>query len=560
MHYKNFTTASYAPAMYLKDNSVSQLKDDIEKIECYLKLDKLYLETFRADILVPREKMNELIAMYSEKGYKLSGGITTATAGTLMGAMCYTNPETRKLLGEVAYYTAELFDEVMLDDFYFTNCRCELCIKAKGDRSWAAFRLELMNDISENIIIKNCRAARSDANIIIKFPNWYESFANCGYNLQDAPPMFDMLYTGTETRDPSYTQQNLARYLSYFLPRLTENIKPGKNGGGWYDLFECNLDDYLQQAYLTLFSKCKEQMMFCIPLLSGFPVYTAAAGAAYDTLDPFVGMLGEPVGIACYEPYHCTDNISGERHLYDFLGMLGIALEPYPTYPDKANVVFLTESSARDEDIVSKMKKTLLGGGNVFITSGLYKALAGKIEDIMPLVVSDKKVTTDTFKSNGFGQNNGTYEKALSDITISHVDYNTNDVWMMSAAMTEHYSHPMLLCGTYGSGKFYVFTTPDSPDSLYKLPAGVINCLRGELDLPVTLECGAGVGLFTYDNNTFIIQSFLTRPEKVRMRFEKTVELEMLSGTSRFNKPVKIDDNTYEVFLHPGRYAIMKYS
>ena len=369
--------------------------------------------------------------------------------------------------------------------------------------------------------------------------------------------MFDMVYTGTETRDQTYTQQNLARYLSYFLPRLMENIKPGKNGGGWYDLFECSLEDYLQQAYLTLFSKCKEQMMFCLPLLSNLPAYTAAAGAVYDELDPVIGMLGNPVGIACYEPYHKNDNHSGERHLYDFLGMLGIPLEPYPEYPASAPVVLLTEASARDCVIVDKMKATLKNGGSVFVTSGLYKALEGKIEDIMPVFITDKKVTTNSFKSNGFGMNNGAFETSRVDITVPHVDYNTNDVWMMSAAMTSHYSHPMLLCGTYDKGKLYVLTIPDSPDSLYNLPSGVLTRIRNELNLPVTLECGGGIGLFTYDNRMFILQSFLTRPEKVKVHLEEPGELELVSGFGRFTL-TKINDTLYEVFLQPGKNSIFK--
>ena len=558
MHYKSFSTATYAPAGYLQDNSIEQLRNDLDKLARYVKVDKVYLETYRSNVLIERSKMEEIIALYKEKGYTLSGGITTSVMGTLMGAMCYTSPETRKLLGEVAYYTAELFDEVMLDDFYFTNCRCQSCIDAKGNRDWASFRLELMNDISENVIIKNAKAARPDVTVIIKFPNWYDSFASCGYNLKDESPMFDMLYTGTETRDQTYTQQNLARYLSYFLPRLTENIKPGKNGGGWFDLFECNIEEYLQQAYLTLFSKCREQMLFCLPLLTGLPTYAAALGAAYDELDPFIGQLGEPVGVACYEPYHIKDNHTGERHLHDFLGMLGIPLEPYPYYPSKAPVVLLTEAAARDAEIVSHIKNTLINGSNVFVTSGLYKALEGKIEDIFPVTVTDKSITADTFKSNGFGQNNGGFEKSRHAVTIPQVDYNTNDVWMLSAAMSSHYSHPMLLCGTYHSGKLYVLTIPNSPDDLYNLPAGMLTRLRSEMDLPVTLECGGGIGLFTYDNNTFIIQSFLTRPEKMRIHLKDDSELEVLAGISRFHKPVKVAEKTYELYLHPGRYAILK--
>ena len=43
MHYKNFTTVTYAPAGYLNDNSIEQIKADIEKAGRYIKLDKIYL-------------------------------------------------------------------------------------------------------------------------------------------------------------------------------------------------------------------------------------------------------------------------------------------------------------------------------------------------------------------------------------------------------------------------------------------------------------------------------------------------------------------------------------
>ena len=134
MHYRNFLTVTYAPAGYLNDNSLEQIKADIEKVGKYIKLDKIYLETYRSEILVEREKMEAIKALFIEKGFAVSGGITTTVKKTLMGSMCFTDPENRKRLGEIAAYTAQLFDEVILDDFYFTNCRCEACIKAKGSR------------------------------------------------------------------------------------------------------------------------------------------------------------------------------------------------------------------------------------------------------------------------------------------------------------------------------------------------------------------------------------------------------------------------------------------
>ncbi len=558
MHYKSFRNATYAPAAYVKESSLEKIKADIEKVGKYVKLDKIYLETYRSSVTVEREKMEAVKKLFTDSGYQVSGGITTTVAGPLMGSMCFTDPENRKKLGEVVALTAELFDEVILDDFYFTNCRCEACIKAKGERDWATFRLALMQDISENVILKNAKAANPNVHMIIKFPNWYESFQACGYNTEEEPPVFDSIYTGTETRDPHYTHQNLPRYLSYFLPRWMEHIKPGKNGGGWYDLFECDLEDYVQQAYLTVFAKCRENMLFCFPLLARFPLYTAAAGAFYDEIDPVAAQLGEPVGVACYKPFHSP----GERHLYDFVGMLGIPLEPYPAYPADAPVVFLTADAAWDGDLVGKIKKSLLAGKKVIITSGLYSALAEKgIREILPLDVTNRKVTSDIFTNNGFGQNSHAISKAAAPITMPRVTYNTNDFWVMSAVLTPHDSHPLLLRGSYGEGWLYVLTVPETFADLYNLPAETLTLLRGELELPVTIECGGKIGLFLYDNDTFIVQSFAKLPEEVTVRINRSgATLTPLNDTLRLPQKARSGDeeSVFTVSLLPGHYAAFK--
>jgi len=565
MHYKNFITVTYAPAGYLNDKTLEQLKEDIDKTAKYIKLDKIYLETYRSEILIERKKMEAIKKLFIENSYQVSGGITTTVTRTLMGSMCFTNPENRKRLGEIAAYTAELFDEVILDDFYFTNCRCESCIKTKGNKSWAEFRLALMQEFSENVIIKNAKKANPKVSVVIKYPNWYDSFQANGYNLEEQPKVFDAVYTGTETRDPHFTHQNLPRYLSFFLPRLLERIKPGKNGGGWYDLFECSIEDYLQQAYLTLFAKCREQMLFCLPLLFNATPYSAAAGAFYDEADLFMDKLGEPAGVACYKPYHSF----GERLVHEHLGMCGIPLDPYPYYPKDAKTIFLTADAAWDADIINKIKQSLLNGSKVIITSGLYKKLsqtkseANGIEDILPIEITDRKITTDNFTNSAFGRNNSGLVKSFGSVTIPHVAYNENDLWVLSSALTPYASHPMLLSGAYGAGSLCVLTIPDDPAELYKLPAETLTMIRREMNLRVTLECCGRVGLFLYDNDTFIVQSFVDRLEFVRICINTpNAKLTPITQTQwmRPLKQVRISEteSVFEAPIMPGRFSVFK--
>ena len=59
----------------------------------------------------------------------------------------------RARLKEVSEYTASLFDEFIIDDFFFTQCMCEDCVREKGDRSWEEFRLAKMMEVSRDLII-----------------------------------------------------------------------------------------------------------------------------------------------------------------------------------------------------------------------------------------------------------------------------------------------------------------------------------------------------------------------------------------------------------------------
>ena len=49
----------------------------------------------------------------------------------------------------------------------------------------------------------------------------------------------------------------------------------------------------------------------------------------YSKLDKIVGQLGEPIGLKTYIPF----NSQGEDHLEDFLGMIGIPMEPVCEFP-----------------------------------------------------------------------------------------------------------------------------------------------------------------------------------------------------------------------------------
>ncbi|MDP4093977.1 MAG: permease [Bacillota bacterium] len=565
MSYKNFGLAIYCTVGDLtRIDDIDIFAKKFEFMEKHLQIDKVYLETYRGGLFIEKEKMLKIKEFFNKKGIKTSGGITTTVEPktSLMGAFCYTTQSNLDYLRNVVEFTAGLFDELILDDFYFTNCRCESCIAAKGSRSWSEFRTDLMRDVSENYIIKPAKKINPNINVIIKFPNWYENYQDSGYNLKDQPKQFDMIYTGTETRDPENTQQHLPRYLSYFVMRYLENVKPGKNGGGWFDPFGCtySLNSYAEQAYLTLFSKPKEVTLFCLGMLlmNEYRIFVPMAGYVFETVDSFIDNLGNPQGVACYLPYHSYK----EDYLHNYVGMLGIPLEPQPDYPSDSDVMFLTASAAFDKDLVSKIKASLREGKRIFITSGLLSELEGKgLEEITSIRSTGRKAYVNTFAVEGGVCSFKNHYKSAEKFIIPQIDYATNDSKQVIVAMDGDNNFPVLLESRFGKGYLYVLAIPDNFSDLYNYPAEVLTQIRALMagKLPVFLGGESRIGLFVYDNDTFVIESFLSHNQDIPLTVNhgdaKLVDIASqmeIKGCSAEGK------TKFNVAMGPGTYRVFK--
>ena len=178
-----------------------------------------------------------------------------------------------------------------------------------------------------------------------------------------------------------------------------------------------------------------------------------------------------------------------------------------PEFPGEAQTVLLTECAAFDPTIVDKIKKQLMDGKSVVITSGLLRALQGKgIEDIAEIRYTDRKAIIKGFR----GQANISPDL---HILIPQIQYLTNDVWELVSGMTQNdLGYPLLLQAGYGKGTLYVLTIPENFSDLYSFPAPILTQIRNVLlrDLFVRIESPGDVSLFVYDNDTFIVESFLS--------------------------------------------------
>jgi hypothetical protein len=598
--YKNFAVSVYARAYEVRDMAdAKKLQETWDLISSQVKIDKIYLETHRDLLIVDEKTLESAIKFFRSKGLKVAGGITyTIDESNNFETFCYSNPEHRKKVQEIAEYTAKHFDEFILDDFFFTSCKCDLCIKAKGEMSWTDYRLKLMTDAARDLVIGPAKAVNPRVKVVIKYPNWYEHFQGLGFNLETEPKMFDGIYTGTETRDAVRSDQHLQQYESYLVYRYFENIAPGRNGGGWVDSGGANyLDRYAEQFWLTLFAKAPEITMFDyrqlqtpfrqsqkgswqgsgtsfdwalmtqpVKLDDGRTVQPTtiarAAGLTFENVDKFLGNLGKPVGLKTYRPYHAT----GEDFLQNYLGMAGIPMDISPVFPEDGKMILLTESAKFDPQIVNKIRQRLQSGKNVMITTGLLRALQDKgIEDIVELKYTDRKALVNEFKAGW-----GNLVKSSKEILIPQVNYLTNDSWEEVSAIEGVTGWPLLLRAQYSNAYLYVLTIPENFSDLYQYPPEVLNRLRTVMsqDMNFRLEGPSGISLICYDNGTFILDSFLDQPATVRVvagnqvsRLTDLVSGELVNGKALPQFPGSKQPNqeqAFEISLKPHSYRVFE--
>jgi hypothetical protein len=542
-----------------------------------IKIDKVYLETYRDNEIMPEENIKKLKNFFISKGVKISGGIMASVAGPSgdrLNGFCYSNPIDREKFRKIVSYTASLFDEIIFDDLFIFNCQCELCQKAKGDLTWAEYRLKVMKEVGEDLVVRNARNVNPKIHLIFKPPNWYEQYQFSGYNLESQPRVFDEIRAGTETRDPENTVQHLQQYQSYNIMRYFEHIKPGNFGGGWVDVGQRQtLNRYTEQLENTLFAKPKAIIHWSYGSLvetindpdgntKMLSLIAEAAGYTFNKLDAFLGKLGEPYGVAAYKPY----NSSGEMYIHNYIGMIGVPMDLYPYFPDDRGTIFLTEHAKFDPEIISKITNHLNEDKTVIITSGLLKALQGKgIEKILEVEYTGRKALVNEFTYRRFmDEEPANIYFSDTEILIPELAYGlVASEEIIQAIYKNNNRYPMLLqVRGLTKGKLYVLTIPENFDDLYHLPREVLSQIRRVMmeEIPVYLDSPCQICLFVYNNNTFITQSYQPFPTRYNIVIKKTgAKLYDIISGKELHGYVNGETIVFEVLQQPRTYNVYRF-
>jgi hypothetical protein len=339
-------------------------------------LSKVYVEAFRGPYQAEAATLKAARDFFRQAGLKVSGCVTTTrfgkpTTGWDVGA-CYTNRANQEHLASIFRFTAELFDEIMIDDFFFTDCECSECSAAKGSMSWPQYREKLMLQVSRDCVLSPAREANPNVKVILKYPQWYDNFHNRGYVVDKETELYDRIWVGTELRDPSSDEWgHKQQYEGFFIYRWLSEIGGAKTGGGWFDPYGTDPTFYLDQAYVSVLAGAPEIMLFHYGALVS-PQYQAQAEtfAAHRTeLESLAKLVGNFQGIPAYKPP--SSDPGDESYIFDQIGMLAIPLTPTARFPKGARAALFTEHALHDAEFVPELMGLLDAGGTAFISSGL---------------------------------------------------------------------------------------------------------------------------------------------------------------------------------------------
>ena len=345
-----------------------------------LGISKVYVEAFRDGYQPDAKALETARDFFRLAGLRVSGCVTTTGVGKPSSgwdvAVCYTNHKNQERLESIFRFAAGIFDEIMIDDFFFTDCQCSECAAAKGPMSWQQYRQKLMLEMARDRVLGPAKQVNPKVKVILKYPQWYDKFQDRGYIVDQETELFDRIWVGTELRDPSSDEWgHRQQYGGYFFYRWLSDVAGEKIGGGWFDPFGTNATFYFDQALITVLAGAPEVFLFHYGSLisSQYKEQTEALPARRKEFEELSKLVVNWGGIPAYKPV--SSEPGDEPYVFDQIGMLAIPLAPTAHFPDKARAALFTLHSLKDVEFVAKLTSFLNAGGTALVSEGLAHAL-----------------------------------------------------------------------------------------------------------------------------------------------------------------------------------------
>jgi hypothetical protein len=444
------------------------------------------------------------------------------------GPSAYNNQKDMAALEKRMRSLAQVFDDIILDDWLFTTAVDEKSVEERGNQSWADYRTKLILTQSKKYIIDPAKKVNPKVQVTIKYPNWYEGHRTNGYDVYYETLLFDHMAVGIETRNRMTHDQHIPIYSAYIFQKWWPSVEPKKWVGSWLDNYDMKGDsnDYVAQVWQAVLAQTPEIILWC-----GGQLYPKNPSS--DVYPHFVNMLpefdrvaglikGDSRGIPMYLPYGSI----GEYNIFAYLGMAGIPITPVATFPTESkNAIFtlhsLSEGSLKPDTLFAqKLLDRLRNGKDVFMTWGLWKKLrTTELKNSLDLLpVSEGSVTSDQFRlREGWRQE---MIKSEKPITFPKIATTTWPYVRDIAVERDDYDYGVLFHVQYLKGNIYILNMPDNSYDLLRLPARALNIIRRAFndDLKIELNGPGGVGLYLFGNKQYVLYNMSDEIASMKLR------------------------------------------
>ena len=181
---------------------------------------------------------------------------------------------------------------------------------------------------------------------------------------------------------------------------------------------------------------------------------------------------------------------------------------------------------------MEKLEKYVRGGGHAIVTSGFVRLMLGRgcpenipnaageqdggktvgrgIEQMTSLRYRGRHLTPTHYQYHSPDSGEEYKLPAHKAVSFPLLEHRNNTSWMLVKGQTEGKNLPILVRDCYGLGQMVTLAVPDDFGDLSELPREILNEIRREFcrTLGIRLECGKNVGLFLYDDGSFVTYAY----------------------------------------------------
>ncbi|MFZ1056173.1 MAG: hypothetical protein WAN79_10915 [Opitutaceae bacterium] len=489
-----------------------------------LRLTKIYLQNDH-DEPSSVATLREIAADLRSKGYEVSGAVVPAG---MRGPLCYNDPDDMSALEARVRILAQVFDEIIVDDWLFTNCTCARCLAGRGTDSWADYRSRLVAEQSKKHLIDAAKQVRPGVQVIIKYPNWYEGHRENGYDVARQTPQFDGVSVGIETRQRATHDQHIPTYSGYVFQQWIGGNAGAKWRSAWLDNFEMqgDDDDFVAEVWQAVLSRAPEIIFWCAGELH--PPEPSASNYAHlvelmPDFDRLAGMLDGPArGI----PIHLPLGSVGEYNIFGYFGMIGLPMAPCTGFPADSKAAIFTRHSLRDPQLAAELLSRVRAGKEVFLTWPLMNDIRGsELGRALNIIGEGGVVASSTFRVRGEDWRADTVEGARSFV-FPRIQVSTWPDVRDVTLVREDADFGVLLRAPYLEGQVDVLNLPDNTYDLLRLPEAVLDAIRlcffGELG--VRLVGPGGVALYPFGEHQFVLYNMSEKAAAVALRLPRVAD------------------------------------